>query len=77
MKFINGAWTTVGSAGFSDGEADYTNLAFDSSGTPYVTFSDYANSKKATVMKFINGAWMTVGTAGFSDGEADYTNLAF
>jgi len=65
----------LGTAGFSDGEADYVSLAVDANGTSYVAYSDVANSNKATVMKFVNGAWTTVGTSGFSADEADYTSL--
>ena len=47
-------WQNVGSAGFSAGQADYTSMALDSSGTPYVAFQDDTNSDKATV-KFQKG----------------------
>ena len=30
-------WQSVGSAGFSAGAVDYTSIAVDSSGTPYIT----------------------------------------
>ena len=45
-------WQIVGSAGFSTGEAYFTSLALDASGAPYVAYSDYANSGKASVMKY-------------------------
>jgi len=46
MKFDGNNWVNVGSPGFSAGQADYISLAIDGSGTPYVAYSDYANSKK-------------------------------
>jgi hypothetical protein len=75
MKFNGTSWITVGSVGFSAGEALYTSLALDGSGTPYVAFEDAGNSFKATVMKFNGSSWVTVGTAGFSAGMAQYTSL--
>ena len=71
------AWSTVGSAGFSAGHADYTSLSFAPDGTPYVAYTDYSNSYKATVMKYTGSAWTLVGSAGFSAGPADYTSFSF
>ncbi|MBA6340589.1 tandem-95 repeat protein [Colwellia sp. MB02u-10] len=67
---------TLGAAGFSASEADYTSLALDSSGIPYVAYKDYGHSGKTTVMKFDGSAWLTVGAAGFSAGNTAYTSLA-
>ena len=53
-------WQTVGAAGFSAGEADYTTLVFNGS-TPYVAYLDAANSYKVTVKKFDGIDWVTVG----------------
>ena len=45
-------WMNVGNSGFSQGEADYTSLAFNpSNNQPYVAYQDYGNSNKAMVMK--------------------------
>ncbi len=71
------AWQNVGTAGFSAGEADYTSLAFNLSGDPYVAFQDWGNSGKATVMKFNGTNWIYVGNAGFSVDKASYLSLAF
>ncbi|MFC5469010.1 S-layer homology domain-containing protein [Cohnella suwonensis] len=69
-----GNWETVGNAGFSAGQADFTSLyVYD--GTPYVAYRDYGNSNKATVMKKNGSSWETVGSAGFSAGQADFTSL--
>ena len=59
-------WQQVGAAGFSAGEANYLSFAMDSSGTPYVAYSDGGNGGKASVMKFNGTRWEIVGTAGFS-----------
>ncbi len=66
---------TLGTAGFSAGEADFLSLVFDGAGIPYVAFADGNNANKVTVMRFIGGAWGLVGAAGFSSGAAEYISL--
>src|SRR4051812_41935190 len=68
-------WQNVGPAGFTSGAAQYTVIAFDSSGAPYVAYRDAANGNKATVMKYTAGTWSIVGAAGFSAGTADYLSI--
>jgi hypothetical protein len=77
MKFDGTNWVNVGSAGFSAGQADYTSLAFNLSGQPYVAYMDWVNSQFATVMKFDGTNWVNVGNTGFSAGMAYSTSLAF
>ena len=73
-------WSPVGTVGFSDGNANYTSLALDSHGTPYVAYRDDGHGYKATVMKYVGSTtrsgWAPVGEVGFSDGNAPYTSLA-
>jgi len=73
------SWQVVGSVGFSSGTIDYTSLAIDSSGTPYVAYQDADNSSKATVMYYdsSSSSWKTLGSAEFSAGIATYISLAF
>jgi hypothetical protein len=52
MKYGGYNWVNVGNAGFSAGRVEYTNLAFSSTGVPYVAYQDLANGSKATVMKY-------------------------
>jgi hypothetical protein len=52
MKFDGTNWVYLGSPGFSAGTADYTCLAFSSSGQATVAYSDHANINKSTVMKY-------------------------
>ena len=52
MKFDGTNWVNVGKAGFSAGDIWYTSFAFSPSGEPYVAFTDWVNSYKATVMKY-------------------------
>ena len=75
MKFDGTSWVTVGSRGFSAGDAYHISLAIYNR-KPYVAYIDYYETKKATVMKFDGSQWVTVGSAGFSAGEVTYTSLA-
>ena len=76
MKFDGVNWINVGNAGFSGGTAEDITLVFNSSGEPLVSFVDFGNSKRATLMKFNGTDWVYVGPAGFSAGDADYPSLA-
>jgi hypothetical protein len=72
-------WNAVGPNDLnqlSHGGTNFTSIAIDGSGTPYVVFTDDLNSKKATVRKFNGGSWETVGIAGFSTGEVIHNSIA-
>jgi hypothetical protein len=69
-------WTNVGTADFSVSAADYTSIAIDTLGTPFIVFSDHSNARKATVMKYDGSNWVVVGNAGFSDDMAFFTSIA-
>lgn len=73
---VANAWENVGSAGFSTGNAAYTNIVFNpSTNEPYVVFEN--SSQKAQVMKFNGTLWETVGNAGFSQGSVLHTSIVF
>jgi hypothetical protein len=78
--FQGGSWATVPVGGelFSAGEASDITMAFDSTGTPYVAYSDYSlvPTSAAVVMKYTGSTWVAVGTAGFSTGGASGTSIA-
>jgi len=76
MKYTGTSWETVGSTGFSAGEANYTSIVVDKNGTPYVAYKDLTNWSGATVMKYNGTSWETVGSAGFSSGKAEYVTIA-
>ncbi len=77
MKYDGTSWSFVGSERFSAGDATYTSIALNNSGTPYVAYVDNATaSAGATVMKYNGTSWVNVGTPGFSAGEVNYTTLA-
>ena len=76
MKFEGSNWVNVGNAGFSAGQALFTNIAFSQSGQLFVAYEDYAYYEKATVMKFDGINWVNVGNAGFSASWANFTSLA-
>ena len=74
MKYNGMNWTYVGNSGFSAGWTYFVNLAFNTSGQPFVAYQDYQVS--ASVMKFDGTNWVNVGNADFSAGHADYISLA-
>jgi formylglycine-generating enzyme required for sulfatase activity len=63
-------WTPLGIVGLSAAQADIFSLILDSNGTPYIAYSDYANSMKGTVMKYDGNMWSAVGNPGFTPSEA-------
>jgi hypothetical protein len=75
-RYDGSAWVTVGSAGFTTGEADNLSLALDGNGSPYLAYRDGAHGNEATVVRYNDSAWEIVGSAGFSAGEADNLSLA-
>ena len=56
-------WSTVGSAGFASVGNNYSQLAFDSTGTPYLVYADSASGEQAIVTKFNGSAWVPIGPA--------------
>jgi len=69
-------WVFLGDPGFTDGEADYTSLAFNPYGVPYVAFQDIADSGRAAVMKYDGTKWVKVGATPLSMGGAELTQVA-
>ena len=51
-------------------------MVISQNGQPYVTFEDFGNSAKASVMKFDGNNWVYVGNAGFSPGYVYWTSMA-
>jgi len=70
------SWNPVGTTGFSADAANWTSIAIDVSGTPYVAYMDDGLGDKATVMKYNGSDWVIVGSAGFSAGAAAFTSIA-
>ncbi len=68
-------WVPVGSPDFSPGITEHTNMAIDTSGTPYVAFSDSIYGYAVSVMKYNGSSWVNVGSPGFSAGEADFLHM--
>jgi len=75
---MNGEWSSLGSAGFSLGGANYANLVMDANDTPYIVYSDKDNSDAISVMRYRedNASWEVVGSSEFSAGAAYYTSIA-
>jgi hypothetical protein len=74
---LNYMWMNVGNAGFSTGISENISLAFSASGEPYIAYTDYGNSGKATVMKYDGANWVNVGNAGFSEAGIWFISFAF
>ena len=70
------SWDSVGVCGFTSNEAQYTSIALDAAGRPYVAYVDADNNSRATVMKFNAGAWDTVGHPGLSGNSVNWTSMA-
>lgn len=79
MGYNGTTWQHLGSAtGVSDFRADATGIAFDSQGTPYISYKDYMagdQTQRATVMKYTEAGWGAVGTKQFSQVRSDYLSL--
>ena len=78
MTYRDGAWTTVGPAGFSSGYAYGITLALDPGGAPWVAFYDNDILSNTCVMRWLNNRWVYVGAPGFAAaGQSYYHQLAF
>ncbi|MCW5211506.1 hypothetical protein VU04_01175 [Desulfobulbus sp. TB] len=85
MKFDGNEWAQIGTAGFTPGMADFPYLAIDSKDDLYVSYSDEANDRRASVMKFASstsppppqdGDWQQVGNAGFTPDSTSFNRIA-
>jgi hypothetical protein len=79
MKYndTESAWEALGGAGISAGAADYTCIAIDSTGKPWIACKDGEAGGKATVLKWTGTAWEPVGGGTVSVDTASYLNIAF
>ncbi len=68
MKYNGTNWETVGSLDFSSNESDFSSIAIDGNGIPYVAYCDFGNSDKGMVVKYNGTNWEIVGSADFSTG---------
>jgi hypothetical protein len=76
-KFDGTNWTRVGgNSGVSPAYIEYSSIALDANGLPYIAFSDGNSSQKITVMQFNGSTWNIVGSAGFSSTVALFTSIA-
>lgn len=70
-------WLPLGTVNFSPGICNYTSIAIDTGGVPYLAFLDGTKGGKMSVMKFTGTNWVMVGTAGFSGFIVNNTSIAF
>jgi len=76
MKYNGTNWVSIGNTYCSILAANYTSIAMDTSGKPFVVFEDYNKNQEATVAHLNGNFWSTLGTEGFSAGEAWFTSIA-
>lgn len=65
-RLENNTWTPLTGTGQYYPSSQYGmhhDLAFDSSNTLYISYSDYSSSSSLRVTKFVNGEWIPVGDA--------------
>lgn len=83
-KYTSGAWSLVGTAGFSAAAIEYIKIAIAPDGTPYVVLQIKDGMDlfrlNATVMKFSGSNWSVVGTLNaqqfdFNSGPDYYPNI--
>lgn len=76
MRSTNGgAWTLVGTAGFSGGAVDHVSIAVHD-GKPMVAFKDYQYAGRLSIMRWSGTAWGYVGNPGAqSFGEVNAVSL--
>jgi len=72
----SGNWDTVGIAGFSAGAIGRVTIAVDTSGLPYVAYTDVSHSSKLSVMRDSSNTWVYVGSAGISASTAQFPSIA-
>ncbi len=78
-KYNGNAWVNVGTMNSVYATStEYTSIAIDKNGTPYVAFTSNLSSygNKAVVRKFVNNAWADVGNTLFSSGAAVDLSIA-
>lgn len=68
-------WSIVGSAGLSSSVANYTVMAVDNNGIPYIAYSDNSVGNKLSVRKY-NSGWSTVGSTGVSSSSVSHISMA-
>ncbi len=76
VETYNGtSWVSVGSVPATTSSAVYPSIAFDPSGTPYVSYVNNFNTE-VNVVKYNGTSWVSVGAADFSPTTAISSSLA-
>lgn len=70
---INAGWSPVGS-GVTPDSAINLSLCIDQ-GVPFLSFIDFAQGKRASVVAFRNGSWGYLGSPGVSTGRIDFISM--
>jgi hypothetical protein len=76
-RYIAGFWQQIGSKWVSDSAITEPSLAIDSSGVPYLAYSNASVDWRATVKYRTGASWVTLGAQGISIGRAASIRLQF
>ena len=72
-KFDGSSWVNVGDYVSSGNGSDPSLVIFN--GTPYVAYTDVANSNRGAVKKFDGSSWVSVGSTNFSSSWAGQISM--
>lgn len=74
MKYSGSSWVALPQAGTPYRKV---SLALDTTGIPYIGFSDSTQQGKPTVKKYNGAAWELIGSAGIGQDSIDRVNIGF
>lgn len=79
MNLINydgTTWNRIGAQDFSNFRARSVDLAFNTTGDPFISFSEDTDAKEASVMTYKSGSWDYVGGIPYTGAKAGDNTLA-
>ncbi|MBD8390427.1 hypothetical protein [Dysgonomonas sp. BGC7] len=77
LKYENETWSMVGDT-ISNGRPSDIDFTFNSTGTPYVVYTDYTNTipQTATVQYYDGSSWVVIGR-NYNDVRVSYNSICF
>lgn len=74
--YTSGNWNNTGQPIVSEGRVYALSMNIDSSGTPFVVYTDETYGYRPVMKKYADTGWATVNTPGFSLNELQYDGLS-